>query len=96
MFLILCKLDQYNLRSDRVKLLEVIKADRPDLRDYSTHRQTPSTDNDSFLLFAAFSKAKPLISTAAHREFDFDLEHDLDTGLLLLPDPDVDLKARQQ
>ena len=31
----------------------VIKADRPHLRDYSTHRQTPWTDNDSFWLLAA-------------------------------------------
>ncbi len=30
-----------------------LKADRPHPRDYSTHRQTPWTDNDSSLLFAA-------------------------------------------
>ncbi len=29
-----------------------LKADRPHPRDYSTHRQTPRTDNDSSLLFA--------------------------------------------
>ncbi len=27
--------------------LNVLKADRPHPRDYSTHRQTPWTDNDS-------------------------------------------------
>ncbi len=30
-----------------------LKADRPHPHDYSTHRQTPWTDNDSSLLFAA-------------------------------------------
>ncbi len=35
-----------------------LKADRPHPRDYSTHRQTPPTDNDSSLLFAALGKAE--------------------------------------
>ena len=34
-----------------------LKADRPHLRDYSTHGQTPWTDNYSSLLFAALGKA---------------------------------------
>ena len=33
-----------------------LKADRPHPRDYSTHKQTPWTDNDSSLLFAALGK----------------------------------------
>ncbi len=33
-----------------------LKADRPHPRDYSTHRQTPWTDNDSSLPFAALGK----------------------------------------
>ena len=37
-----------------------LKADRPHPRDYSTHRQTSWTDNDSSLLFAALGKAEPL------------------------------------
>ncbi len=32
-----------------------LKADQPHPCDYSTHRQTPWTDNDSSLLFAALS-----------------------------------------
>ena len=40
--------------------------------DYSTHRQTPWTDNDPSLLFAALGKAKPLISTATRQKFDLD------------------------
>ncbi len=52
---------------------KVIKADPQHLHDYSTHRQTPLTDHDSSLLFAALGKAKPLISTAAHQKFSFDL-----------------------
>ncbi len=39
-----------------------LKADRPRPRDYSTHRQTPWTDNYSSLLFAAVGKAEPLLS----------------------------------
>ncbi len=56
-----------------------LKADRPHPRDYlthrhySTHRQTPWTDNDSSLLFAALGKAEPLISIAARQKFEFDL-----------------------
>ena len=50
-----------------------LKADRPHPRDYSTHRQTPRTDNDSSLLFAALGKAEPLISTATRQKFDPDL-----------------------
>ncbi len=34
-----------------------LKADRPHPRDYSTHRQTPRTDYDSSLPFAALGKA---------------------------------------
>ena len=37
-----------------------LKADRPHPRDYSTHRQTQRTDNDSSLPFAALGKAEPL------------------------------------
>ena len=47
-----------------------LKADRPHPRDYSTCRQTPLTDNDSSLLFAALGKAEPLISTATRQKFD--------------------------
>ncbi len=46
---------------DKLKL----KADRPHPHDYSTHIQTPWTDDDSSLLFAALGKAEPLISTTA-------------------------------
>ncbi len=49
-----------------------LKADRPHPRDNSTHRQSPWTDNDSSLLFAALSEAEPLISTAARQKFDLD------------------------
>ncbi len=56
-----------------VKSLFQLKADRPPPRDYSTHRQTSRTDNDSSLLFAALGKAEPLISTAARRKFDLEL-----------------------
>ncbi len=45
-----------------------IKADRPHPRGYSTHRQTPWTDNDSSLLFAALGKAEPLILIAARQK----------------------------
>ncbi len=41
-----------------------LKADRPHPRDYSKHRQTPGTDNDSSLLFAALGKAEPLNGSA--------------------------------
>ena len=37
-----------------------LKAGQPNPRDYSKHRQTPWTDNDSSLLFAALSKAELL------------------------------------
>ena len=37
-----------------------LKADRSHPGDYSTHRQTPWTDNDSSLVFAALGKAEPL------------------------------------
>ncbi len=50
-----------------------LKADRPHPRNYSKHRQTPETDNDSSLLFAALGKAEPLISTAARWKLDLDL-----------------------
>ncbi len=46
-----------------------LKADRPHPRDYSTHRPTPWTDNDSSLLFAALGKAEPLISTTTRQKF---------------------------
>ena len=36
-----------------------LKADRPHPHDYSTHRQTPWTDNESSLLFAALGKQSP-------------------------------------
>ncbi len=39
-------------------MFDKLKADRPCLCDYSTHRQTPWTHNDSFLLFSALSKAE--------------------------------------
>ena len=45
-----------------------LKTNRPHPPDYSTHRQTPSTDNESSLLCAALGKAEPLISTAACRK----------------------------
>ncbi len=35
-----------------------LKADRPHLHDYLTHRQMPWTDDDSSLFFAALGKAK--------------------------------------
>ncbi len=39
--------------AERVKpIKELLKADRPHPRDYSTHRQTPRTDNDPSLLFS--------------------------------------------
>ncbi len=57
----------------QVNCITPLKADRPHPRDYLTHRQTPWTDNDSSLLFAALGKAEPLISTAAHQKFDLDL-----------------------
>ena len=44
-----------------------LKADRPHLHNYSTHRQTPWTDNDSSLLFAVLGKARNFFLT-------FDLE----------------------
>ena len=47
-----------------------LKVDRPHPCNYSTHRQTPWTDNESCLLCAALGKAEPLISTAARRKFD--------------------------
>ncbi len=57
-----------------------LKADRPYPRNHSTYRQTPWTDNDSSLLFAALGKAEPLlgkaeplISTATRQKFDLDL-----------------------
>ncbi len=43
------------------KSLILLKADRPHPRDYLTHTQTPWTDNDSSLLFAALGKADPLV-----------------------------------
>ena len=49
-----------------------LKADRPHPHDYSTHRRTSWTDNDSSLLFAALGKAEPLISTLT-RDLDPDL-----------------------
>ena len=49
-----------------------LKADRPHPCDYSTHRQTTWTDNDSSLLFSALGKAEPLISTASRQKFGFD------------------------
>ena len=60
-----------------------LKADRPHRHDYSTHRQTPWTDKDSSLLFAALDKAEPLILTAGHQKFNltFDLDPDLWTWL---------------
>ena len=39
------------------ELYSKLKADQPHPHDYSAHRQTPWTDNDSSLLFAAFGKA---------------------------------------
>ncbi len=39
-------------------LTKILKADRPHPRDYSKHRQTPWTDNDSSLLFATLGKAE--------------------------------------
>ncbi len=56
------------------KIFHELKADRPYPRDYSTHRQTPRSDNDSSLIFTALRKAKPLISTAVCQKFDFDLD----------------------
>ena len=50
-----------------------LKADRRHLCTYSTHRQTPWTDNDFSLLFAALGKAEPLILTTRHQKFDLDL-----------------------
>ncbi len=58
-----------------------LKADRPQPRDYSAHRQTPWTDNDSSLLFAALCKAERLILTTAHHKFDLDPDLDPDLGL---------------
>ncbi len=49
-----------------------LKVGRPHPHDNSTHRQTPRTDNDSSLLFAALGKAEPLISIATHQKFDPD------------------------
>ncbi len=56
-----------------MKIIPELKADRPHPCDYSTHRQTPRTDNDSSLLFAVLGKAEPLISSAARRKLDLDL-----------------------
>ncbi len=73
-----------------------IKSDRPHPRDYSPHRQTPWTDNDS-LLFAALGKAEPLISTATRQKFDLELSPcpmTLTPTLTLTFDLDLDLKAR--
>ncbi len=52
----------------KAKTKPKLKADRPHPRDYSTHRQTPWTDNDSSLLFAALGKAQPLLSNAARQK----------------------------
>ncbi len=68
--LLVCHLHQLvstAAQSAHSQLEEKLKADGPHPRVYSTHRQTPWTDNDSSLLFAALSKAKPLISTATFR-----------------------------
>ena len=46
----------------------ILKANRPHPHDYSTHRQIPSTVNDSSLLFVALGKAEPLISSSAHQK----------------------------
>ncbi len=59
------------LATNEAKIAIKLKADRPHPRDYSTHRQTPRTDNDSSLLFPALGKAEPLISTAVRQKFDF-------------------------
>ena len=49
-----------------------LKADRLHPRNYLKHRQTPQTDNDSSMLFAALGKTEPLISTAMRQKFDLD------------------------
>ncbi len=64
-----------------------LKADQLHPHDYSTHRQTPWTDNDFSLLFAALSKAEPLISTAARQKLTLTLTHDLDPDLWPWPWP---------
>ena len=51
---------------------KILKTDRPHPRDYSTHEQTPWTDNYSSLLFTALRKAEPLILTGASQKFDLD------------------------
>ena len=60
-----------------------LKADRPHPHDQSKHRQTPRTENESFLLFsffffhftfAALGKVEPLVSTATRQAFDLDIE----------------------
>ncbi len=38
---------------DGGEIMSELEVDRPHLRDYSTHKQTPWTDNDPSLLFAA-------------------------------------------
>ncbi len=68
-----------------------LKADRLHPRDYSTHKQTPWTNNDSSLLFAALCKAEPLISTTVRQKFDLDLKP---WPLTSTFDPDLDLKTR--
>ncbi len=41
-----------------IKILFVLKAGRPHLHNYLTHRETPRTYNDFSLLFAALGKAE--------------------------------------
>ena len=49
------------------------EADPPHPHDYSTHRQTPWTDDDSSFLFAALGKAEPLKATSTPLHIYFPL-----------------------
>ena len=57
-----------DIDSDSIKKLKANR-NRPHLRDKSTHRKIPRTDNDSSLLFVALGKAEPLVPTAARQKF---------------------------
>ena len=59
--------------SNSVKFTDKLKADWPHPRYYSTHRQTPWTNNDCLLFAAALGKGESLILTATHQKFDLDL-----------------------
>ncbi len=58
----------------QIKISKNLGPTDPVIKNRSTPRLTPRTDNDSSLLFAALGKAEPLISTVACQKFGFDLD----------------------